>query len=341
MNSQPDYIMFLNRLADDPSALNRLSPRAFEGFVANLLTSVGYEVTVTPATGNGGIDMIATLKSDVATLLGVVECKRYNRDRPVGVDVVRQLDGYAEEARAAFALLVTNTRVTKQAYEFLKHVRNRVQVVDRDRLLALAAQARGREDTQAESIAFRLQNLPFETVGVVHEPSLGDPSRIVLPEQFEKRIIEVKSLPLQLLKALAADPRHLHALTPRQFEEFVAELVDGLGFADVVLTPRSYDGGKDVIASKIVEGIPLMFYFECKKYADGNKVQLDTLRALLGVVAHDSRKANIGVLVTTSRFTKGANDLILSECRLDGKDYDGITGWISEYSRRHSPLQLT
>jgi hypothetical protein len=25
--------------------------------------------------------------------------------------------------------------------------------------------------------------------------------------------------------------------------------------------------------------------------------------------------------------------LILSECRLDGKDYDGITGWIADYSK--------
>ena len=73
----------------------------------------------------------------------------------------------------------------------------------------------------------------------------------------------------------------------------------------------------------------MTFYFECKKYAAENKVQLDRLRVLLGVVAHDSRKANIGVLVTTSTFTAGARDLILSECRLDGKDYDGILGWIS------------
>ena len=135
--------------------------------------------------------------------------------------------------------------------------------------------------------------------------------------------------------AVDEDPRIMRVLTPRQFEEFIAELIDGIGFSEVVLTPRSYDGGKDVIASKIIHGIPLTFYFECKKYAEDNKAQLDTLRALLGVVAHDSRKANVGVLVTTSTFTAGAQDLILSECRLDGKDYPGVTGWISEYSKRY------
>jgi len=84
----------------------------------------------------------------------------------------------------------------------------------------------------------------------------------------------------------------------------------------------------------VINGIPIAFYFECKKYAEDNKVQLETLRALLGTVAHDSRKANIGVLVTTSPSTKGASELIRSECRLDGKDYDGITDWISEYSKK-------
>jgi hypothetical protein len=74
----------------------------------------------------------------------------------------------------------------------------------------------------------------------------------------------------------------------------------------------------------------MTFFFECKKYAKDNKVQLDTLRALLGTVAHHSQEANIGVLVTTSQFTKGCKDLIMSDCRLDGKDYDGILGWISE-----------
>ena len=83
-------------------------------------------------------------------------------------------------------------------------------------------------------------------------------------------------------------------ITPRQFEEFIAKLLSELGFNDVILTPRSGDGGKDVIASHSVQGIPITFYFECKKYAEGNKIQLDTMRSLLGTVAHDSRKVNKG-----------------------------------------------
>lgn len=46
-------------------------------------------------------------------------------------------------------------------------------------------------------------------------------------------------------------------LTPRQFEEFVAETLSQFGFTDVILTTRSRDGGKDVIASHQINGIPL------------------------------------------------------------------------------------
>lgn len=106
----------------------------------------------------------------------------------------------------------------------------------------------------------------------------------------------------------------------------------------MLLTPQARDGGRDVIARKMIHEIPITFYFECKKYAESNRVQLDSVRALLGVVAHDSRSANVGVLVTTSYFTRGCKELIATDCRLDGKDYEGIVGWVSEWARRPEAL---
>jgi HJR/Mrr/RecB family endonuclease len=157
-------------------------------------------------------------------------------------------------------------------------------------------------------------------------------TRLALPSSFEKRVISAESLPLSIIRRVANDPHVMHQLSPRQFEEFIATLIDELGFDDVLLTPPSRDGGRDLIARHTVHGIPITFFFECKKYAGGSLVQLDTLRALLGVVAHESRSANIGVLVTTSRFTRGCKELIASEARLDGKDYDGITKWVSDWA---------
>jgi hypothetical protein len=64
--------------------------------------------------------------------------------------------------------------------------------------------------------------------------------------------------------------------------------------------------------------------------APRNKVRVGTGRALLGTVAHDASRASIGVLVTTSTFTRGAWQSILGDARLGGRDYDGIMNWIAE-----------
>jgi len=152
-------------------------------------------------------------------------------------------------------------------------------------------------------------------------------------DDSREALIRVDRLPFAILAEVMRSPETLQELSPRQFEEFVASILEKLKFQDIVLTPRSADGGKDVVARKIVNGIPLSIYFECKKYSRGHKVQLETVRALLGTISHDCHQVNKGVLVTTSRFTKGCTDFILSDARLDGKDYDGILGWIDEAKR--------
>jgi HJR/Mrr/RecB family endonuclease len=157
--------------------------------------------------------------------------------------------------------------------------------------------------------------------------------QLKLPTRFQSDLLTAENLPLEMIRQVANNPRVMHQMSPRRFEEFIAELIEQLGFDDVLLTPLSRDGGRDIIARKAIHDIPITFFFECKKYAETNRVQLDTLRALLGVVAHDSRSANIGVLVTTSRFTRGCKELIATDCRLDGKDYEGIVGWVSEWAR--------
>ena len=158
---------------------------------------------------------------------------------------------------------------------------------------------------------------------------INDDSELELDEEEKTTLITVNHLPLRVLSKILSSPDEVRNITPRQFEEFIADLLFELGgFNDIELTSRSRDGGKDVIATHLVHGIPFTVYFECKQYAEGNKIQLDTMRSLLGTMAHESRNVNKGVLVTTSTFTKGCKDLILSEARLDGKDYDGILGWI-------------
>lgn len=123
----------------------------------------------------------------------------------------------------------------------------------------------------------------------------------------------------------------MHQITPDEFEEFIAELLDRLGFEKIIRTPSSGDGGIDVVATKHVHGIPITFAFQCKHYAQHRKIGLATLRELLGAVELNSN--TMGVLITTSTFTKGAWSLISGHARLDGKNFDGIVEWLNDVRR--------
>jgi hypothetical protein len=140
--------------------------------------------------------------------------------------------------------------------------------------------------------------------------------------------------PILLLDRVLRNPTILHQISDRDFEGFVATLVDELGFEDVILTRRSADGGRDVLAKQRLSGIEILFAFECKHYSPDKPVGIGIARALFGTIAHCDTRANIGVLVTTSRFTKPARRFILTELSLDGKDFADVIEWLREYARK-------
>lgn len=235
--------------------------------------------------------------------------------------------------------LVTNSLFTESAKKLAEDYKNSIQLIDHEALLNWTNEYQSIQEQFASSLFSSISRLPLHDFFVVKEEEITkeeivESTNLILPQDHQERIVRAENLPFRLIHAILHDPRHMHNLTPRQFEEFIAEVVDHLGFSNIILTPPSGDGGRDVIASNEVNGIPITFFFECKKYAEGNKVQLDTLRSLLGTVAHHATEANMGVLVTTSTFTKGCKDLIMSECRLDGKDYDGLLGWVGELKKK-------
>lgn len=109
---------------------------------------------------------------------------------------------------------------------------------------------------------------------------------------------------------------NLRAMDPYKFEHFVLEIYRRLGW-EVESTPCSHDGGIDGFLRKGRTKLVL----QCKCNAAKNLVGAPILYALLGVVGKTN--ANGGVLVTTSGFSKnaeewaeGQNIELIGECQL-------------------------
>jgi hypothetical protein len=105
-------------LATNPDLLYSLHPRKFEELVAELLARKGMTVTLTPTTRDGGRDILALSDTGIGKHLYLVECKRYAKDRPVDVSIVRALYGVLAAERATAGLLVTTSYFTKSALSF-------------------------------------------------------------------------------------------------------------------------------------------------------------------------------------------------------------------------------
>lgn len=103
-----------------PEDIFKLSSRKYEELVAELLNDMGYDVELTPATRDGGKDILAYFKTDCGTFLCLVEAKRYRSDRKIGVELVRTLYGTLLDYQANSAMMVTSSSFSKDAHDFQK-----------------------------------------------------------------------------------------------------------------------------------------------------------------------------------------------------------------------------
>jgi len=121
---------FLKKLHLSPQLLYELTPRGFEELVAELLTRLDYEITLTPVSKDGGKDIYAAKKDHLGSFLYIVECKRYSPENPVGVGLIRQLNGVVQGEQATAGILATTSFFTKGAKEFQKQISYQVSLKD-------------------------------------------------------------------------------------------------------------------------------------------------------------------------------------------------------------------
>jgi restriction system protein len=130
-----------------------------------------------------------------------------------------------------------------------------------------------------------------------------------------------------MLERLLESVTHLDALTWREFEELIADLLDKDGYT-VTLGPGTKDGGKDITATKQLEEVgQFMSVWQVKKLTPGNKVELSVIRELADT--RTQHKASKGMIVTTTYLTRGALERVQQDQYLLGKvDRDDLMQWI-------------
>jgi restriction system protein len=106
-----------------------------------------------------------------------------------------------------------------------------------------------------------------------------------------------------IVNHLAKDWTMAFEIPPRTWEELIAAGFEQAGYDEVILTPRSGDHGRDVVAVRRGVGC-VRIIGSVKAYAPHRLVKHDDVRALAGVL-HGDHSATKGVITTTSDFAPG------------------------------------
>lgn len=138
-----------------------------------------------------------------------------------------------------------------------------------------------------------------------------------------------------ILRLLSENPAELFRFSkdPRAFEEFIAETYRRDGY-EVVLTPRSGDGGKDIIATRSGFG-SIKILDQAKAFSRGHLVTAEDARALMGVLFMD-QAASKAVLTTSSDFAPGARTEFASygPTRLELRSGIDLIDWVKSVSEK-------
>jgi hypothetical protein len=116
------HVALVERARRDPSMLYSISPRAFEELIAEIFAQHGFSVELTQPTRDHGRDIIA-VKSvmDLPTKF-IIECKRYARERTVGLAIVQRLYGVKEAEGANKAIVAATCGFSRDARNFASAV---------------------------------------------------------------------------------------------------------------------------------------------------------------------------------------------------------------------------
>lgn len=110
--------------------LYTVHPRKFEEIVAELFSYRGWQVELTGQTRDGGRDIIAISNIHGFPFRCLVECKRYGKKRPVGIEFIRSFYEVIEEEKANKGIMVTSSYYTRDAKQHQTKKGTRLDLVE-------------------------------------------------------------------------------------------------------------------------------------------------------------------------------------------------------------------
>ncbi len=126
---------------------------------------------------------------------------------------------------------------------------------------------------------------------------------LIIPESktVEGELISAVAIPwYKILMLIKNDSSLMFQIDPRTWEEIIAGTYKAAGWDEVILTRRSGDFGRDVIARK--KGIGSVRFIESvKRYTPGHFVKASDVKEL-GHVLQADRGASKGIVSTTWEF---------------------------------------
>jgi restriction system protein len=137
----------------------------------------------------------------------------------------------------------------------------------------------------------------------------------------------------EILKQLERDPGFLYSFSKnaRMFEELIAGAYERDGWGEVILTPRSGDKGRDVIAATKPNFGSIRIVDQVKAYSPNHRVTAKDVDALLGVLLREPNVSK-GIVTTTSLFAPGIakdeNIKRLIPYRLELRDGKRLLDWL-------------
>lgn len=127
----------------------------------------------------------------------------------------------------------------------------------------------------------------------------------------------------------------LHEMSPYAFEVLAKRLLRECGFQDVIVTPKSNDGGIDGTGKLRLNGIfSFNVAFQCKRYE--GTVQAPDIRNFRGSLDNNIEK---GVLITTGSFSQGARAEAVApgKKQIDLMDGSSLMDKLAEYEMGLTP----